>query len=227
MFEDRLVLLIVVLVVTVTAPALAVTGTTPSAREGTSPSVQDEGDQVTVQRFSVETLRLRNVTITDAVVRNLTVRNLQTENGTRENVTLRNVSAQRIHVERAELLDVTFENMTIQNRQLLTNFGFTYARGGNVTNESRAQVAITNRTLSGVLVENLVVQNASEVNIEANATRGDVTVDRTQADFTAGEMVVESIQSFEGFSGNATDTETETTAVGETTTATANETETA
>ncbi|WP_158057489.1 hypothetical protein [Halorussus halophilus] len=154
-----------------------------------TPPAQDRGQSVEVEQFSVERLTLRNVTVTDAVVRELTVRRV----GSRENVTLRNVSAQQLTVRRATLSEVRFGDMVVRDRRLAQRFGFNYAAGGNVTNESRANVLVRNRTLDGIVVERLSVQTVRGLNVSGNQSAASVAT--ADADLVVGNASVGTVQS--------------------------------
>lgn len=190
----------------------------PAAQDATVSSAQESAtgqedvriraqDEPTVEihSFSAESMTLRNVTATDVLVRELTVRQL----GQRENVTLRNVSLQRVVVERAELTTVRFQSLVLRGEDLLTDFGVHYARGTNVTNESRQHLRIQNRTLDGVVIESLTVQNASGLNLPSSAVaEGDGSINESAAALVVGNASASAVQSFDASFGNETETGT-------------------
>lgn len=168
--------------------------------EAGSSIAQENGTRV--QQFSVESATLRNVTATDVVVRELTVR----RTSQRRNVTLRNVTVERLTVRRASVSDARVLDAVIRDEELLSEFGFHYARGTNVTNESRQSVSIQNRTLDGVLIERLAIRNAAGLNVSAptNAT-SEASLVASEADLVIGNADVRSVASVRGFGGNRTD----------------------
>lgn len=187
--------------VAVVVTPLAVGTVTPFSAGPTMSVTQDGEPVVEIQRFSVESMTVRNVTATDVVVRELTVR----QAGERENVTLENVSLQQFDVQRAELSDVRFADAVLRGEGLLSDFGVHYARDSNVTNESRQSLSVENRTFDAVVVERLVVGNATGLNVSAPAeTAENVSVEPSEADLVVRNASVESVRSVRASAGNET-----------------------
>lgn len=187
-------------VAVVLAP-LAVGTVTPFAAGPTMSVTQDGEPVVEIQQFAVESMTLRNVTATTATVGELTVR----QAGERENVTLENVSVRGVTFQRAELSDVRFRDAVLREEGLLTDFGVHYARDSNVTNESRQRLTVENRTLDAVVVEQLVVENATDLNVSVAAgTTENVSVESSEADFVVRSATVESASSVRATDGNET-----------------------
>lgn len=225
MFDTEYATLAVVVIALGVVTPLAAGVTVPAAqadrpaRSQASVHAQTQGEPtVQIQNFSADTVSLTNVTATDVVVRELTVR----QSGQRRNVTLQNVSVPRVTIERMQLSEVRLRNVTVRSESLLSDFGVYYARGANVTNASRQQISLRNRTIRGVVIQHLTVEDASALDLAppANVT-GDVSANASTANFVVGNATVGSVESLQVSVGNGTAAPGTETATNETRTTTA------
>lgn len=139
--------------------------------------------KVSIENVTIETWLLRNATVVNATVENVVVRNATTPNGSRANVTLSNVTVGRFALERARLESVTAETLVVRNRSILSVPGGSLI-DPNVQNRTIERHWTRNQTVSGVVIDRLVVNAAI---LCGNATLGQQAVDAVSFDPTASE----------------------------------------
>ncbi|WP_276301325.1 hypothetical protein [Halorussus lipolyticus] len=124
--------------------------------------------KVSLNNVTIETWLLRNSTVVNATVDEVLIRNATTENGSRANVTLSNVSVGQFEIERGRLKSVTARKLVIRNKSILSIPG-----GGfidpNVENRTLERHWTKNQTVSGVVIDRIVVDAAF---LCGNATLG-------------------------------------------------------
>lgn len=136
--------------------------------------------KVSLDNVTIKTWLLRNSTVLNVTVRKVVVRNATTPNGVQRNVTLRNVTVGRFELERARLKNVTARTLIVRNKSVLSVPGGEFI-DPNVQNRTIDRHWTENKTVSGVVIDTLVIEDAircGNVAIGSKAS-GNATFDPT------------------------------------------------
>ncbi|WP_135825865.1 hypothetical protein [Halorussus ruber] len=127
--------------------------------------------KVSLNNVTIETWLLRNSTVVNAAIDEVVIRNATTENGSRTNVTLSNVSVGRFDLDRGRLKNVTARKLVVRNKSVLSVPGGEFI-DPNVENRTLERHWTRNQTVSGVVIDRIVVDAAF---LCGNATLGSRT----------------------------------------------------
>ncbi|MFC4551284.1 MULTISPECIES: hypothetical protein [Halorussus] len=115
--------------------------------------------KVSLDNVTIKTWLLRNSTVLNVTVRKVVVRNATTPNGVQRNVTLRNVTIGEFELERARLKNVTARTLVVRNKSVLSVPGGQFI-DPNVQNRTIDRHWTKNKTVSGVVIDTMVVEDA-------------------------------------------------------------------
>ena len=107
----------------------------------------------------------------------------------------------------ADLFGVEPREAVLREKALLDDLGVPYARGADVTNASRQQLSVQDRTFDGIVIERLAVGNATGLNVSvpADATEN-ASADASAADLVIEEANVSSVEEMTASTGTETET---------------------
>lgn len=196
------------------APGFALTATTDADAsisgviehdDGANAAQEGQGDDanVTLDTLTIGKLTLENVTVENALIEQATV-----DGENRSNLTAKSVT-----VESATLTNVTFANVTLTDRGMIS-LVVGQARATSEQNNTLESLEVSDRTISGLLIREATVQNASDVQLgetEDEAEQG-AQLTATGASIVVENVTVESISQDESDGQASDETETESDA---------------